>query len=317
MAVTESTTTTANAIADYFADGWYEGVYRNDAVLGILRAIGMQEVTQTGGTGFKWHINSTGNTSVGVFSENDPAPQSVAQGWARPSVNWVYYWAWVTITGHDRDALRDGGIFDAVEASMVLAQREVVDLRSTTMLGSSNNGLQQAISASTTYAGITRGSASYFESATSSSTFSVANLRAFHRTIRSPDYGGNPTAHLVSPTVLELYAALGGTAVAATGGNSNLRYVAPADGSPSAFDYGLRLTGMNFYGRPIIEVPDLTSTVWISIDTTAGNLQHRIIRPFAVKFHHNEGDNEVYEVSTGSTLVKMMPKWDGVYTSIS
>lgn len=311
----ETTVTTANAIQDHFAEGWWEGVYRNDAVLGILRAIGMQELTQTGGTGFKWHLNSTGNTSVGIFTENDPAPQSVAQGWVRASVSWVYFWSWVTITGHDRDALADGGIFDAVEAAMMLAQREVVDYRNTTFLGSSNNGLQQAISSSATYAGITRGSASYFESVSSTSTFSVANLRAFHREIRSPEHGGNPTAHLVSPTVLEIYGAIGGTASAQN--NSTLRYVAPADGSAPGFDYGLRLTGMNFYGRPIIEVPDLTSTVWLAVDSSAGNFQHRIIRPFQVKFHHNEGDNEVYEVSTGSTLVKQMPKWDGVYGSIS
>lgn len=316
MAATESTTSTANAIADHFAEGWYEGVYRNDAVLSILRAIGMQESVQSGGTGFKWHLNSSANTSVGIFSENDPAPQSVAQGWVRASLSWVYFWSWVTVTGHDRDALADGGIFDAIEAAMMLAQREVVDLRNTTFLGSSNNGLQQAISATATYAGITRGSAAYFESSTSSSTFSVANARAYLRTIRSPDKGGHPVAHLVSPTVLEIYAAIGGTPSTTTG-NSTLRYVAPADGSAFRADYGINVSGFSLGGAPVIEVPDLTSTVLISIDSSAGNFQHRIIRPFQVKFHHNEGDNEVYEVSTGSTIAKMNPKWDGIYTGIS
>lgn len=317
MAAIASTVTTANAIKDYFGPGFQEGVYRNDAVLNILRGIGFSEITQAGGTAYKWHVNSSGNSNVGIFTENQGAPASVAQGWVRATVSWTYYWGFITVSGHARDALGDGGIFDAVSAEMELTQRDIVDLRNTTLLGSTQNGLQAAVSATTAYAGITRGSAAYFESATSS-TATIAGLKALHRTVRDADHGGRIVAWLMSPTALEVYLSLA-TMLSQTQGSSNnlLRYVNPADGSAPRFDLGHALTGHAFMGSPIIEVPDLTSTVIVGLDTTGNTCKHIIIRPFQVKFHHNEGDAEVYEVSTGSTIAVENPVRCATMTSWS
>lgn len=317
MASVASTVTTANAIRDYFGPGFQEGLYRNDFTLNMLRAIGFQDVTAPGGLKYQWHLNSSGNSNVGVFTENQGAPASVAQGWIRPAVSWTYYWGFVTVSGMARDALADGGLFDAVSAEVSLTQRDITDLRNTTLLGATQNGLQAAISATTTYAGITRGSAAYFESATSS-TATIAGLKALHRAIRDPEHGGTPTAILLSPTALEVYLSLG-TMLSQTQGSSNnlLRYVQPANGTAPAFDLGHSLTGNAFMGAPVIGVPDLTSTVVIFLDTSGATCKHIVVRPFQVKFHHNEGDNEVYEISCGSTIAVENPVRSGIMTSFS
>lgn len=304
-----STITTANAIESFYTPGWREGVFRNDATLATLRALGLVEEMAPGGTGYSWHLNTSANTSTAIYTEGSPAPQAVAQGWVRATLSWTYYWAMIQLSGHAMDAVRNG-IFDAIEAEMSLAQRDIIDLRSTTMLGSSNNGLQQAISASATYAGITRGSAAYFESSTLS-TATIAGLRALHRTVRDAEKGGRPTAHLVSPTVANWYAGLAGVP-----GTSN--FVLQQSGTgPANVDVGYNWTGLTFMGRPVIEVPDLTSTVWLMVDTSAGNFKHKVVRELGVKFHHNEGDSETYLVTTGSTLAVEMPKWQGIMTSVS
>jgi hypothetical protein len=74
---------------------------------------------------------------------------------------------------------------------------------------------------------------------------------------------------------------------------------------------------MTFMGSPIVEIPDLTNSVWIMLDTTAACVKHKIIRDFAVEFHHNEGDSQVYKITTGSTLVFEQPIWSGYMTGLS
>lgn len=304
-----STTQLAYAIQTFYASGWREGVFRNDRLLGMLRAYGMVEQQAPGGTSHNWHINSGYNTSVATFTEGSAAPTAVAQSWVRPSLSWTYFWGWVAITGHAKDALQNG-IFDAISAEMSLAQRDIVDLRTTTYLGSTSPGLQLAVAATGTYAGITRGSAAYFEGS-ASTTNSVAGLRALHRTIRDASKGGNPQVHIVSPTISDWYAArvgLPGTGNSVISGNNT---------GPQNFDVGYNWTGQTFMGRPIVEVPDLTSSVWIMLDTSAMNVKHIVIREFQVKFHHNEGDSEIYEISTGSTLAVEQSIWQGILTGMS
>lgn len=312
-----STTTMANGIRDLFEPGFYEGVYRNDQVLNILRAIGVQETTAPGGLYHQWHLNSSANTSAAIFTENSPAPEAVAQGWVRAKLSYQYYWAFVAITGMARDAAQGpASIFNVIEQEMQLAQRDISDLRNTTILGSTY-GLQLAVSATSTYAGIARGSAAYFESSPST-TATVAGLRSLHSAVRSPDKGGNPTAHLVSSTVMEWYVnKVGGPQALTSSSNGTMRTIVSANTGAPAFDLGHNLTGHSFMGKPIIEVPDLTSTVWLMLDTSAQNMKHVIIRPFQVKFHSNMGDSEVYEISTGSLLAVEQPKWQGIMTSIS
>ena len=308
MAIT-STTTIANAINTAYEPGFREGVFRNDALLSLLRAFGMAEIESMTGNTHNWHLNTTANTSTAIYTEGAASPQAVAQGWVRATLSFIYFWSHVQITGHARDALKNG-IFDAIEAEMMLAQRDIADLRTTTFLGSSNNGLQQAVSASATYAGITRGSAAYFESSTTS-TASIAGMRGLHRAVRDAEKGGNPTVNLVSPTLMAWYAGLAGTP-----GTSN--FVLQTSGSgPSNVDVGYNWTGATFMGKPVVEIPDLTSTVWLMLDTSAQNLKHVVQRPFEVKFHHNEGDSEVYQITTASTIAVEMPKWQGIGTSLT
>jgi len=304
MGASESTTSMAYAIKETFDPEVHEGLFRNDQVIPTLAAHGMRMITAPGGDYVQWHINSTGNTSAAVFTENDPAPASVAQAYIRPKVGFTYFWAWVTLTGIGRDAVRNGN-WDAVRAAVELSMGDVIDLRSTTYLGATANGLGVAIDSTTTYAGITRGSAAYFES-TESSTSTLAGLRAAQRATRDANKAGRPSLHLVSPTILEWYANLGGTYVAATGGNGNLRLTQAADGTPFRADVGLATNGFSFYGAPVVELPDVTSTEWFGIDMRF--LEHHTIRDLNVQFHSNVGDSELYKISVGSALVMKEPK---------
>lgn len=304
MGASESTTSMAYAIKETFDPEVHEGLFRNDQVVPTLAAYGMKMITAPGGDYVQWHMNSTGNTSAAIFTENDPAPASVAQAYIRPKVGYTYFWVWVTLTGIGRDAVRNGN-FDAVRAAVEGSMGDVIDLRSTTYLGASSNGLGVAIDSTTTYAGITRGSAAYFES-TESSTNTLAGLRAANRACRDADKAGRPSLHLVSPTILEWYSNLGGTYVAATGGNGNLRMTQMADGTPYRADFGIATSGFSFNGAPVVELPDVTSTEWFGLDMRY--LEHHTIRGLNVQFHSNVGDNELYKITVGSTLVYKEPK---------
>src|SRR5574343_426299 len=99
MATTESTTSMAYAIKETFDPTVHEGLFRNDQVVPTLMAYGMREVAHTAGNKVQWHLNSTGNTSAAIFTENSAAPPSVAQAYIRPAVRFTYFWAWVTLTG--------------------------------------------------------------------------------------------------------------------------------------------------------------------------------------------------------------------------
>lgn len=313
MAANESSVSMATAINNYVMPGFVP-LWRNDYTLSILRALGMVETTGRGQY-YKWHMNSSGNSSAAIFTENDPAPASVAQGYVEPYIGWNHYWAWVTITGIGRDVV-DGGYFDAVTAAVQLGMADLVDYRSNILLGATNNGLQVAIDSTTAYAGITRGSAAYFES-TESSTATLAGLRALHRGVRDADKGGSPRAHLVSPTVMEWYAGLAGVPASSAMSNASIRVVQSANGLPYSVDHGLALSGMGFYGAPIVEVPDLTSTVWIMLDTSFNGVKHVTIRPLQIEFHSNIGDNQLFKITAGSALVIERPARQGKMTSIS
>ena len=301
-----STITTAEAIQNEYTPGFREAAFRNDQFLAAMRALGMEESEAGGGTAHNWLLNSAGGAPA-AFVEGGPLPEPVPQTWVKASVSPLYLATMIQISGHSRDALKNGRI-NAIEAEMSLAQRDLIDLRNTSFLGSS--GLQTAVDATTTYAGIARGSAAYFES-TESSTNTLAGLRAAYRATQDAEKAGKTSAHLVSPTILQWYATLAGLP-----GTSNF-ILGNSGAGPMNVDVGFAWTGSTFMGKPIIAIPDLTSSEWYGLDFSAGNIKHKIWRSLSVIFHHMAGDSEGYEVSTGSALIVEMPKWQFKMTGLS
>jgi len=311
------TTALANALQSSFQPGFTDALFNNNELLSTLRQYGMVDVRGTG-TSYNWDVRNTKNTSAAVYSENDAAPTAVAQGYAQASLNWVYIWIWIQVTGHARDAFRANpdAIFDAVAAEFELGMVDLVDLQQTTFLGSTNNGLDNAVDEAATYAGIARGSAAYFESVVDSTAaaMTLARMNTQMLTQRAPEKGGKPTLHLCSDDQELAYSDIKGAPGAA---NNSVRMQLPQDGSAPKFDLGYDIGGLSFYNAPVKSMPDMDDDLWYSLDFRAQNIKFATIRDMETKFHRNSGDSEIYNITHGSTLVVGNPVWQAKHEDLT
>lgn len=301
-----NTTTAAQAIGLKLQPGAIEALFRNDQLLSVLRANGLVEPPASSifGTAYQWNVHSTGNSSAEQFTEYASAPAAGAQGIVRASLAYAYFWGWIEITGHLRDALKAGAYLPEIPYESERIAYDIAHARNTVYMGTGTNGIQNAIAATGTYAGIARGSATYWESyvdATSAAQ-SVAAHRTAWRTMTDSAYGGKLTLNLTSPTQASTYAGLVGVAGGTT---PAIRYNVDNGAVPSGLDVGF--TNLSLFGAPVATVAAFTSSVWLYLDMSQGQMVHAVTRPFEVMFHSNVGDNELYKASTGGALLHLNP----------
>jgi hypothetical protein len=187
-----TTSTAANSIREAYAPSFEKAVFRNDSLLGLFPP--WESPPGGGDTAYRWKLNSAGNSSVGVFAENDPLAAAGYQAIVNASVSWLYIRGTLRFTGHALDALGSAWI-DQEQEEGTLLMEDIVDLMTTSFMGSTY-GIELAVDQTGAYAGITRnGSAAYFESTETAvgGAASYASYVNLQETVRNADKGGLAT----------------------------------------------------------------------------------------------------------------------------
>lgn len=285
-------------IEEVYQPSVVEAVYINNEFLSLFPA----PTQQVGGRYVNWLVHKGGNGSVEVFTEGQGSPNSGGQTYALAQVAWTYIRAMVEITGHARDALQSG-YADGIEGEMTGAANDIRDLLNTSFMGGTY-GLELAVDSGSTYAGIARGSAAYFESTETAvgGVLAFSNLIDLEEAIRDNDKGGRPKM-IVCPWNQN-------TNIYNLGGQPAIKMIGAGDPAPN-------YTGQTFNGKPIVAVGDMTDTVIAMLDMSPGEFGVVQIRPFRVDFQGRGGDADVYQVSTGAAFVTYCPKHHGKLTGVT
>lgn len=292
-----TTTTGANAIREAYQPGFVEAVYRNNQLLGYFPA----PEPAVGDTNVRWKVNSAGQTPE-IFVEGQAQPVAGTQSYQNAAVAWNYYRAMLQTTGHARDALKSAWIA-AVEEDMRLLVQDIIDLITTTTM-SGTNGLETMVDGGTTYAGIARGSAAYWESTETavSGILATSDLYDIDEAIRDNDKGGKPSLILLPWNQNTNIYQLAGAPFVQTAGPS---------------DKAVGMLNQTFNGSKILPLGDWTNTVIMFLDMSAGKWRHVVIRDFQVKEMAPSADSDIMQVSTGRILINKNPKFDGKLTDVT
>ena len=199
-----------------------------------------------------------------------------------------------------------------IDAEFLGAQEDLVDLMNTSFMGSSTNGLEVSIDSTTTYAGISRGSAAYFEASETNHNGALtrAGLLNIHETARDNDKGAHTTLILCPHNQATNYVQLTGEPNAQ---NSSVRVELGLVGG-GRLDLAPSVRNWAFMGIPIIPLPDFSNTVFLGLDTNPIRVGPKfglmVRREFDVRGPQMSGDDDVYEVSTAASLINHLPRTD-------
>lgn len=317
------TSSLALAIPEMYWPTVREYLFLNDELLSTLAAAGMDVgagLDQVSGEGnaYTWPVHYAGNTAVELFTEHQSAPTPGYQSYAEASLSWVYAWGWWKITRMSEDALRAGQRFDAMDREMMLLLEQIKDLRTTTYLGSTNNGLLHAVSNTGTYATIVRSSSTWFQSTldSTSEAIAISVLDDLTQTQRDPEKRGKHNLVLTSSTQRNKYARVVGYAGAS---NAAPRIIINQgdSGGPPKIDLGIGDNTLTWENAPVVAMPDFTASEWLQLDFRAGNIKHRLIAPFEAIFYANQGDAKVFYIRSGGTLVVEQTNWQARHSNLT
>jgi hypothetical protein len=307
-------TSSAEAIREKYNGTVVETVYYNDSLMGLPNP-------QTGGrlfevepnpgdTSYKWQIHTTANDKISTFSEGDPLPSAGSESYTYASLTYTYVWFVLEVTGHAEDAL-ESRWFNIIGDYMTLAIDGMRDLFTTTFLNDTTVGLQAGIDDGNTYAGITRGSASYFESTVTSSVGDLArsDFETLIDTMRRPEKASRVGLWMLPPEQSLNYAQL------ADFSNADRRDVVAGGGK--GFDLGWNWDGLSIHGAPALTMPDMTNTVALAMNTKPGGFKLIQRRPFSSKPLSPTGDNERILFTMGLAMPVKNPKDHGKLEGIN
>lgn len=297
-----------------YAPGVMNHVYYNNELFGLTHPTTGQRVfpvVQDLGdiSSYRFKGISAGNSSTEIFSESAAQPTAVAQTGANLAIAFVYYRTMVRISGHVRDAVRNGASplgINLLDKEFELSAQSLADLNTTTALSAANSGLQVAIDDTATYAGQARGSAGWFESTVTNENgaLTIAEMRNTQEAAVNVEKAGNPSLILAPPNQITNYQALTGDIGASNGA---LRVILP-DGAPgNKFDLSPNPAGAHFQGMPIVRMRDLTNTVMLGLDVTPGIWSFVVRREFDVRTTIS-GDDDLTQLSIANVLACEAPK---------
>jgi len=287
-------------IEEVYRPGFVEAVYRNNDFLSRFPA----PITQRGGRYVNWMVHRSGNGSVEVFTEGQASPNAGGQLYALAQVAWTYVRGNIELTGHALDAMQSNYTgADLLEEEMTQVQEDLRDLLNTSFMGGTY-GLELAVDSGSTYAGIARGSASYWESTETavSGTLAYSDLVDIFEAISDNDKGGKVTEVQVPWNQQTNIYNLAGM---------------PATKMTTPEDAARGLTGQTFNGRPIVAMGDMTDTVIMMLDISPGQFEVVQIRPMQARFQGRAGDADVYQISTGAAFICKNPKRQGKLTGVT
>jgi hypothetical protein len=293
-----TTTTLSTAIREAQAPGFEEEVFRNNSLFRWFPPM----TPSPGDTNFRWKVNSSGNASVGTFSEGDSLPAAGNQTYVNAAVPYNFFSFTVEITDHLRAALKSRW-FDAISNELTLGRGDLIDLMTTTAM-SGTNGLETAVDSTTTYAGIARGSAGYWESTETAVSGPIAHtdLLDLLEGIRDNDKGGTPGLWLMPLNQ--------GTNIYNLTGGPGVQNIGDSDKAPGFLN-------QSFAGIPMVQLPDWTNTVIMCLDMSPGKWEHAEHIPFSVFEVARTGYADLLLVEQASILIDKRPKRDGKLTGVT
>lgn len=271
-------------------------------------ALNMDLKPQPGGTGVNWVVRKSGS-SPEIFVEHQGQPSAAVSDYVHASVDWTYFRSMVQVTGHARDAMRSayarqdtaGGPMDL---ELLQAARDITDLMNTTYLGATY-GLTNAVSATGTYAGITRGAATYFESLVTAVNrdLEMTDLLDAFEALEDNDRGGKSFV-VVCPLNQR-------TRLFQLSPPAGMKVTQP--GNVTAGFYDQLLLGK----WPVLAIGDLDDSTLVILENSNGNNFMRVIRPFEAKEMSPSGDSDIVQLSTGNAWGVRHPKVSAKLTGLS
>lgn len=280
-------TTGAILIKNLYADMWTEGIERKSDLAQIMPA----PSDYPGDTAYRWKLHGGANGSVTTYSEGDPDPDVDSQDWYNAAVSWSYLKGMLQVTGHARDAMGSNWGIGLEEENILLAQDMQTYWESVAI-----SSLLDAIDSTTTYAGITRGSATYFESLETAINAPVGYQDIINAIEAMADDGrGQMISTLVIPwnQATNIYNLTGGPAI---------KYGSPSDLAAGYFN-------QSFGGViPIKPIRGLTDTVILGLNLGGDKWKRPRIRNWQTSFQGRSGDSDVYQITYGDVLVCKDPR---------
>ncbi len=289
-----NTTTLADLIVQLYKGPWVEALYTNTFLLTrIQRKTGV-------GEGVRWPVRYAGNTSAGSYAEGDTGAGAGNQGFKKAFLSWKLNKVEVEVSGLAQAIGDNGGmIVPALRTELDLGLSDMRGNINTQLMsdGSGNTakditGLYAAVADTGTYAGLDRGTYTWWKSYVSAN-------------------GGTERA-LTEELMREVK-----TTVEARGGRVNAIYA----GSKQWYAYGdiLRterrqmnpttLTGgyqaLDFEGVPLIKVPGYNQTRMDFVDEEL--LEYVVLKDFEAKPMAKTKDSDVIWVTHYSQLVCRNP----------
>jgi hypothetical protein len=253
--------------------------YINTELTTFFELAGMPMHVSQGGDSFDWKISAGPvNTATEIFTEGQAPAAAGNQTYASPELAYIYFRTVAQLSGHAGDQMRSSWVSgDEASAAQLFGELsqgwdDVQDLVNTTFMGSANNGLQQAIDSTGTFAGINRATTTQFASLETAvgGALTAAVMRDAYEGLRDNDRGGKPEAILMPWNQVSNYESLAG---ASNGTDAaKLLRIMGQPGQGTAFDLGWAtnggsvLTGMSYSGIPIYGLGDQTNEVilWLS-----------------------------------------------------
>lgn len=291
------------------------GLYRVNCGKATATLIALATLIRSQAEGSAEHRTSEGSETRGVSSARDnrpherPAPfegeeivrHSEETRRARPNSAHEQQ-AMIQISGHALDAMKSAhaGTSSIMNVEVMQAARDIGDLLSTSFLGSTY-GLENAVAATGTYAGIARGSASYFESLVTAVNDNLAldDVIDLLEALEDNDRGGRSFC-FIAPLNQR-------TNIWKLSGMPGMKQFSPDN--PLEGFYSTNLAGW-----PVLGVGDLTDTVIIALETSPEQNECSVIRQMSTKDMSPSGDSDIVQVSCGAALVHRNPIKSGKLT---
>jgi hypothetical protein len=289
-----NTTTLAELIVQLYKGPWVEALYTNTFLLTrIQQKLGV-------GEGVRWPVRYAGNTSAGSYAEGDSGAGAGNQGFKKAFLTWKLNKVEVEVSGLAQAIGDNGGmIVPALRTELDLGLSDVRGNINTQLMsdGAGNSGkditgLYAAIADTGTYAGLDRGTYTWWKSYVNANAGTPRNLsEELIRTVKSTveARGGRVTAIYAGSAQWYRY--------------GDLLRAERRQQNPTSLTGGYQ--ALDFEGVPLIKVPGYSQTRMDFVNEDL--LEYVVLKDFEAKPMAKTKDSDVIWVTHYSQLVCRNP----------
>ncbi|HEY6017962.1 MAG TPA: hypothetical protein VIU16_14340 [Gaiellaceae bacterium] len=243
-------------------------VFRRTDFLNFLRARGAI-MPLSGADPMQWNITYAGNGSAQTYVESQAAPLAGKQSYARASLGCFHTEVVAGYSGHVADQVRNGGVYqDPIQNELAKGIEDLfVQVESTLVGSTADQGVQSIIDGGDTYAGLAPGTYTSWKSLETAvgGALAVSTFEDNLETAALSPYLSQPTDWFMPANQITNYNRLVGTGATTSLYRGNL----PMAGGTN--DIGMMpgnyLQGQTSYnGAPIHLISGLTTTVILALD---------------------------------------------------